>query len=143
MKKLLAPIILAVFALAGWFLLSGCSATTSGKIKSTAAYAASRLGPKLAQIVITSAIQTITDGQRADFLDSAAAGLRTLPLEVNDEDIRKVVDIWTTPRGLPQPPPELRPANALVAKIAAKNPETAAVALNVAADIVRNSSVTP
>lgn len=128
--------------------LSACALSDAqrAKARETGSFLAGRIGTVVARVVITSAIQSLTEGSQADFLDSAAQGLRTLPAQVTSEDIDHVITIWTKPAPGVAPPPEIQAAARKVLEVHATNgapPEVLAQGLNKAAETIRANSATP
>lgn len=129
--------ILAIF-------LTSC-ANTGEQWKATGSFVAKRLGSVIAQTVINSAVQSLTGGEKADFLDSAAQGLRTLPANVTSDDIAHVIAIWSTPPK-EATPPEMKAAasKAVTTNVTTgATPEVLAQAFNEAAAKVRENEKTP
>lgn len=86
--------------------LAGCSSSTTDKLKETGEFLGKRVlneASKIASRVIIDTATSWADGRdKADFLDSAAQGLRENMLTVvRAEDIAEIVRIWTPARGGP------------------------------------------
>jgi hypothetical protein len=122
-------------------LLSSCALVNDPRWRATGSVVATKLGAAVAKIVINSAVQSLSGHEQADFLDSAAAGLRTLPGTVSSDDVEAIVKIWTTPPG-ESTPPEMTAAAKKIATVKAP-PEVLAESANHAATIVRANSKTP
>lgn len=126
---------LVCLALLGLSLaIDGCGSLE--KWKATGAYLAPKIASALAEAALNATAQKLTNGDKADFMDSAAAGLRA---SVSSADVEAVAKIWMTP-----PKEKIAPELAVVAKKAdtlAKETmvsnETMATAFNLAADKVR------
>jgi hypothetical protein len=118
-------------------ILVSCSLTDDQKVKwkATGSVVATKIGAAVAKVVINSAVQSLSGGEQADFLDSAAAGLRTIPATVTSADVEAIVRIWATPKGEPTPP-EMIAAAKKIATVSA-SPEVLAEGANRAAEIVR------
>lgn len=126
--------------IAACLALTSCG--TTDQWKQTGSLAARKLGPVIAKMVMNSAVQMLSGGEQADFLDSAAAGLRTVAGDINDQDVKEIVTIWTTPKKEATPPEMKKVANLVAAEKAKTDisPEALASALNDAAKIVRVES---
>lgn len=116
-------------------LFAGCAGFTE-HLSDTGKILAPKIGEVLAKVALNSAIQTLSGGEKADFLDSAAAGVRT---SFNTEDVGAIVKIWTTPPN-ESTPPEMKAVAKKAdefAKSTGADTETMATALNIAAAKVR------
>lgn len=88
-----------LFTLAIIPLLAGCTFTRDHKaqIAATGQYLATRAASVAASVVIRAAVDQRDAFRKADFLDSAALGLRTSMLDIasRKQDAREVLRIWT------------------------------------------------
>lgn len=76
--------------------MTACSLTPEQKKQwsATGGLVARKVAAVAGKVVLDSAIASLT-GKEANWLDSAAAGVRTLPASITSEDIAEVVKIWT------------------------------------------------
>jgi hypothetical protein len=96
-KHYLAIVMLSIYAL-GIVPISGCAWTAAHKsqIQATAGIVGKRAAIIALQVVIGAAKSQYDAGNKADYLDSLATGLRTYEGQiVSGDDIKAIVAAWT------------------------------------------------
>jgi hypothetical protein len=90
----LLSLILATLAL----LLAGCTLTPEQKAKwgATGSFVASKAASLAGKIILNAAVSQFDGNNKADFLDSAAEGLRTqMTTAITSDDVAQIIKIWT------------------------------------------------
>lgn len=98
--KALAPILLAIASFLMVWLFLGCSSMTDdqkAKWGATGSFLAQKAMQIAGNVILSAATSSQDAGHKADWLDSAAAGLRT-EVSISSDDVSRLVQIWTPER---------------------------------------------
>jgi hypothetical protein len=92
--------LLGLLTLVALFLLSlsGCTLTPDQKAKwgATGSFLASKAAKIAGKVILNAAVSQLDGNNKADFLDSAAVGLRSeMENVITAEDVYGVIKIWT------------------------------------------------